>query len=303
MHFAYIGLVSSLIFSKFQTDSGLFQALRDAGASKFAQAIQEDAGFLNLIAAGEVGTLYAPTDSPAAAKFLVREVPDDALITISGSDAILLEWQCGVLLLYRVWWAGAQANRPVQARYPIQNLSNLKTNKGTVIDTLANITKPNGEHPVQESGNSSGLIHIVDTYFTVPRALSTSAATLGLTTFNTLSSSLNLGNASSITTFIPSNEALAAANTSQPNVRSLVVHEFPQHFPVLEDGARLVTDSGSTLTVTRRGIDVFVNGAKITKPNVILENGVAPCSRRGPTPSGSSQSPLVTGPGVRLVSH
>ncbi|KAK3346854.1 hypothetical protein B0T25DRAFT_289534 [Lasiosphaeria hispida] len=291
MHFAYIGLVSSLILSKAQADSGLFQALRDAGASQFAQAIQEDAEFLDLIAAGEVGTLYAPIDSPAAAKFLVREVPDDALITIQGSDAI-------------------------------QNLASLKTNKGTVIDTLANSTKPNGTDPVvvtnpsppaserrdlevrqdsgaqaplvqissglgnianiikadipfKKCGNSSGLIHIVDTYFTVPRTLSASAAALGLTTFNTLASSLNLDNASSITVFIPSNGAFAAANTSQPNVRSLVVRNFLGYLPVLEDGARLVTDSGSTLTVTRRGIDVFVNGAKITKPNVILENGVA----------------------------
>lgn len=304
--FHLVLLVSAFALPIAQADSGLFQALTDAGASQFAQAIQTDAEFLDLIAAGEIGTLFAPIDSPAHAQLLLQR---DNATSISS--------------------------KTMQASKKTQLLKNIKTNTGTVVETVdtkdANlngtaqsvVTNPSNsttssrrrdleirddgvaqnslvqissglgdisnilkaDIPFKRCGNSSGVIHLVDKYFTVPQLLSASAEALGLTTFNTLAASSNLASeldsTPSITVFIPSNEAFAAANLSQPTaatiglLRGLVVRGFVGYLPLLNDGARLVTESGSTLTITRQGTDVFVNGVRIVKPNIILRNGVA----------------------------
>jgi hypothetical protein len=52
------------------------------------------------------------------------------------------------------------------------------------------------------------------------------------------------------------------------------VHENLAYSPELSDGLCLDTQGGSILTVTHKGKDKFVNGAKIVRSNVITRNGV-----------------------------
>jgi len=112
-----------------------------------------------------------------------------------------------------------------------------------------------------------------------------------LTTFNNLVDCSGLTNEldtrSTITVFIPSNEAFDDAGVSfddhdsdytriaAQQVRGLVVPGLVGYTPYLYNGQTLSTLNGSHLTVEIKGHDFVVGGAQIVKPNIILSNGVA----------------------------
>ncbi len=82
----------------------------------------------------------------------------------------------------------------------------------------------------------------------------------------------------SVTIFLPSNAALSATNTSTPAgslISNHVVSGFVGYLPDLKDGATLKTQAGETLVISIRAGVYYVNGAKITQGNIIMENGVA----------------------------
>lgn len=82
-----------------------------------------------------------------------------------------------------------------------------------------------------------------------------------------------------VTVFVPSNEAFSSApNGSTPPAELLsnhVVPDFVGYLPDLKDGAVLKTRTGGSLTISVKNNQYFVDGAKITTANLILENGVA----------------------------
>jgi uncharacterized surface protein with fasciclin (FAS1) repeats len=82
------------------------------------------------------------------------------------------------------------------------------------------------------------------------------------------------------TIFLPTDAAFAAANISASSapaslLTGLIVPNFLGYLPNLQNGAQLTTQSGTVLTVTVKGSDYYINGAKITTSNVITTNGVA----------------------------
>lgn len=86
-----------------------------------------------------------------------------------------------------------------------------------------------------------------------------------------------------MTIFTPSDEAFAAAgssnNATSSELRNLllnhIVPDFKGYLPKLKDGATYTTMAGSEITITVRNNAYFVNGARITSPNTITDNGVA----------------------------
>lgn len=123
-------------------------------------------------------------------------------------------------------------------------------------------------------------------FFTDPVSVSETINSTGLSTLQTLLTRANLSdtftNSKSVTIFTPSDEAFAAAgsnNTTTPELQNLLLNHivtgFKGYLPELKDGAKYTTLAGSELTITVRNNAYFVNGALITSPNTITENGVA----------------------------
>ena len=121
--------------------------------------------------------------------------------------------------------------------------------------------------------------------FTVPHLLSSTAQFTGQTTFVSLTNGSNqtsvLDSTPLITVFIPTNDAFAAANisTASNNTASLlsahVLPNFAGYLPSLTNGSTIVTQAGTSITVTIKGDDYFINDAKIVSSNLIIDNGVA----------------------------
>jgi uncharacterized surface protein with fasciclin (FAS1) repeats len=99
-----------------------------------------------------------------------------------------------------------------------------------------------------------------------------------------------LNNNPSLTVFIPSDSAFNAANlsagmTAQQLAQTLNGHVVQStlqnnqvigYLPNLENGLTLNTTAGTALRITQTvDGDTFVNDAMITKPNIVLMNGVA----------------------------
>lgn len=78
---------------------------------------------------------------------------------------------------------------------------------------------------------------------------------------------------------MPSNEAFSASsNGTTPPAKLLgnhVVPGFVGYLPDLTEGAVLKTQAGESLVISVVDGEYFVNDAKITTANLILENGVA----------------------------
>lgn len=79
--------------------------------------------------------------------------------------------------------------------------------------------------------------------------------------------------------FLPSNEAFAAAANGTTSTSKLisnhVVSGFVGYLPTLTDGLNLTTEAGDILTVSILDDIWYINNAKITQANLVLENGVA----------------------------
>ncbi|KAK3374779.1 FAS1 domain-containing protein [Podospora didyma] len=150
-----------------------------------------------------------------------------------------------------------------------------------------------------------GVLHITDGYFTFPESLSASAKGTGQTTFADLVSKNNLTDtldaAHSITAFLPSNDAFAAINTTTSASAALLANHVVSgvsYLPDLTDGCTLKSQRGDTLSVTVKNGQWYVNGARITQANVILENGVAHIIDKVLTPA--KPPPVTAGAGSSM---
>ncbi|KAK4216232.1 FAS1 domain-containing protein [Rhypophila decipiens] len=166
----------------------------------------------------------------------------------------------------------------------------------TGLGDVVHVVNPNLEFA--KCGSTNGVLHIVDKYFTVPQLLSDTAAQIPeLSIFtellNTSCSCLKvtLDNRASITAFIPTNEAFAAAGITSSTkgaeelVQGLVIPNFLGYTPNLAaQPGPATTMNGSTLKIHKTDNvgpnkeyrqDFYVNDAKVVKPNIILYNGVA----------------------------
>jgi hypothetical protein len=126
---------------------------------------------------------------------------------------------------------------------------------------------------------------VINSLFTVPLVLSSTAEATGQTTFVSLTDASNqtsvLDSTPLITVFIPTNDAFAAANISTAfnNTAALlsahILPNFAGYLPSLINGSTYTTQDNTSITVSVQGEDYYVNNAKIVSSNLILDNGVA----------------------------
>ncbi|KAF4556490.1 Fasciclin domain-containing protein 6 [Elsinoe fawcettii] len=134
---------------------------------------------------------------------------------------------------------------------------------------------------------TGGVIHVIDQVLTIPANITATATAAGLSALagalidtQLLEAVNDLDN---ITVFAPSNQAFlnigsVLANASRETVSSVLTYHVVNTSVIfstdLTDGAQVPTLNGGSLTINQEGDNFFVNGALISTPNVLVENGV-----------------------------
>lgn len=134
---------------------------------------------------------------------------------------------------------------------------------------------------------TGGVIHVVDTFLTIPQIIPTTLDALNLTSAlgaieksGVASGSLLTDN---VTAFIPNNEAFQAigsalGNISMTQLAGIVGYHLVPNTVVystdIQNGTSLTTASNGTLHITTSNGTIFVNSAKVILANVLCEEGV-----------------------------
>ncbi|KAI0437591.1 FAS1 domain-containing protein [Xylaria telfairii] len=316
-----IGLVVS------QSTLGLVDTLVASGASKFASFIQSDPDILQLYLSGEFQTVFAPSDAALGSITLqeralspmdrqkaafqaargqttlgiasrtlpgsILETADQSQLLDGNGQRIVVDTRpSNVTLLTRRW--SSQLNLRRQPNNGTSSLLRITTGLGNTTNVIK------GDIPFD-----CGLIHITDSYFTLPQSLSSTSQATGQTGFSGLLAKSNMTNTldstHSITVFLPSNAAFSATNSTAAAPELLSNHVIAgtvNYLPDLKDGSVLTTQRGETLAISVRNGIYYVNGARITQANLILANGVAHIvdkvlAPKPPVPVGASTKPTA----------
>lgn len=163
---------------------------------------------------------------------------------------------------------------------------------------------------------TGGTVHIIDRVLTLPLNVSSTAVAAGLSAaVGALNASDLIETADTLpdtTFFIPNNEAFAAIGSALPNISQEMLSSLLQYHVVngsvfystdLADTPSLRTAAGPNLTITIEGENVFVNGAEVVIPDVLVANGVVhvidnvlnPSATAGPSPSATAGTPAFSG--------
>lgn len=135
---------------------------------------------------------------------------------------------------------------------------------------------------------TGGVLHIIDSVLIVPANVSETATELNLTAAVGALVNLTLADTvdttEDITVFVPNNEAFAAIGSALPNLTmeeltSILTYHVVAgtvgYSNLLENGTQLETLQGTNVTITVTEDDgVFVNGARVVVPDVLVANGV-----------------------------
>lgn len=135
---------------------------------------------------------------------------------------------------------------------------------------------------------TGGVVHIIDNVLLIPQNVSETATQLNLTAAAGALTEADLVDSvdavMDATFFIPNNEAFAAIGSALPNLTSEqltailsyhVVNGTVGYSNMLENGTQLPTLGGANVTITvEEDGDVFVNGAKVVIPDILVANGV-----------------------------
>ncbi|KAI1127681.1 FAS1 domain-containing protein [Nemania abortiva] len=298
-----LSLLSITALAVSQTTLGLIDTLVASGASKFASSIQSDPEVLQIYLSGEFQTIFAPSDS------VFDSLQERALTPRQRQQATIQATKGEVNL-------GIASRTLPGAILETANKSPQLDDKGqkVITDTRpSNVTRPTKRwnpqfslRPRQASNNTTpsllritaglgnttnvikgdipfngGLIHITDSFFTLPESLSSTSQATGQTAFAGLLSKSNmtstLDSTHSVTVFFPSNAAFSATNTTASPPELLTNHVVAgtvSYLPDLTDGTILKTQRGESLAISVRSGIYYVNGARITQANLILSNGV-----------------------------
>ncbi|MCJ1388909.1 hypothetical protein MMC18_001760 [Xylographa bjoerkii] len=284
LHFVSIFLLS-IVYPSFAQAPGLFDALRNSGASRFAAAIESDPASSALYLSSQVQTVFAPADDTVAAYVKRQETPAQEQasgIQASGASNYLadINRRPGAQITTKDPNANL-GGKPQNVVSDSRNTTSSNSAKRAI--SLLGRQSPNATLPSLLSiysglGNNvsiikadipynGGVIQIVDGTFT------------SLTNSSNLTAELDT--TAGLTALIPTNAAFASANVSStnPTTPSLmdghIIPNFVGYLPALTNGLKLITQAGTTVTVTVQGNDFYLNNAKIIASNLILENGVA----------------------------
>ena len=133
-----------------------------------------------------------------------------------------------------------------------------------------------------------GTIHIIDRFLTIPQNISTTGVALNLTSAVGAITALNLTEtldyAQDVTVFLPNNAAFQRiggnlANLSTDDLTNILSYHVVQgtvlYSTDITNGSSVGTlVDGGNITVTLEGSDVYVNNARVVRPNVLVANGV-----------------------------
>jgi hypothetical protein len=277
-----------------------------------------------------VKTVFAPGDAyfnPTSARqlreYYTRALPagqlSQGLLAAAQNSAALSTLNAATGQVVRTFDNSSDTNLGGQTQAVVAQAPAYKSGSDTSLAQVAsglgntqNVIK--GDQPF-----SSGLIQVTDGLFTVPKQLSDTAAANGQTDFNSLVTKAgltsSLDSTPQSTFFIPNNAALSAAGladtaaTSAGQAASVVnthvVTGVAGYAPTLQNGDKLTSASGDTLSVAvAQNGAISVNGVPVVQTNLILPNGVAhvlggviqSSSKSGggapaPPPSGGAPSP------------
>ncbi|KAL8989522.1 MAG: hypothetical protein Q9169_008344 [Polycauliona sp. 2 TL-2023] len=134
---------------------------------------------------------------------------------------------------------------------------------------------------------SGGVVHIIDRVLTVPRNVSSTAQSAGLSAIAGALTSAELvepvQSLSDVTIFAPNNSAFNAIGSALPNLTMSqlasilsyhVVNGTVAYSTSLMDGMTVPALSGGDLRISIEEGSVFVNSAKVLIPDVLIANGV-----------------------------
>ncbi|PNS14719.1 hypothetical protein CAC42_1741 [Sphaceloma murrayae] len=134
---------------------------------------------------------------------------------------------------------------------------------------------------------TGGVIHVIDQVLTLPANITVTATSAGL---SSLAGALiqtelldDVSDLDNITVFAPSNAAFqniasVLSNATRETISSVLTYHVINSSVIfstdLADGVQVPTLNGGSVTINQEGSNFFVNGALISLPNVLVENGV-----------------------------
>ena len=132
---------------------------------------------------------------------------------------------------------------------------------------------------------TGGVIHVIDTFLTLPQNISATLVPLNLTAAAGALETANIAAGplpANLTAFIPNNAAFQAianilANASIETLQGvLAYHLVPNIVAYSTDLTNMTvpTLANSTLNITVEGDNVFVNSARVLIPNILVQEGV-----------------------------
>jgi len=161
-------------------------------------------------------------------------------------------------------------------------------------EPFVQVSAGGGETTDQVSGPFKydyGLIYGVNSFFTLPSPLDDTLDTLGFKVFQDAVDSEGLKEKLSET---PAMVIFAFADHTvhgKFEVKEHTISGFLGYTPELIDGGQFTSDAGTTLTVKFKDGDVFVNGIRIVKSDIIIKNGVIH-QLEGPLSTKPSKKPV-----------
>ncbi|KAA3436468.1 fasciclin domain-containing protein [Rufibacter hautae] len=158
---------------------------------------------------------------------------------------------------------------------------------GAMALTTFNASAQTASANAKEKGVMVGGALMVPSKNIVANALGSSDHTTLVAAVKAAGLAETLMGAGPFTVFAPTNAAFAKLPAGtvetllQPENKAkltsvLTYHVVPGRLQAkdLKDGQKLTTVQGETLTVSKKGNDVMINGARISTPNVMSSNGV-----------------------------
>ncbi len=129
------------------------------------------------------------------------------------------------------------------------------------------------------------MIHVIDTFLTIPQNISATIVPLNETAAAGALRKANISGGplpANVTAFIPSNSAFQSianiiGNLSVQNLTEVLgYHLIPSMVLYSTDmtNTSLTTLTNATVNITVHGDDIFVNSAKVITPNVLCMEGV-----------------------------
>ena len=153
---------------------------------------------------------------------------------------------------------------------------------------------------------TGGVIHIIDEFLTIPLNVSESAIQLGLSSavgaLEAAGLVDTLDGLSDVTVFVPNNEAFqrvasAIATADIMTLTSVLEYHVINGtvaYSTLLSNTTIPTLNGDNVTISLRDNSVFVNGAEVIVPNVLVGNGVVHVIDNVLNPMNSSSASNMT---------